>query len=113
MKWSRPSWLRARSGHAVMALALGGIALIGVAHRVADQQAQDLMALHEDIDIIRISPQKQHINEIIAAFDNARRGQPVSLADQNLNSSGLVDGYWFGDAGIVRHNLPANDHPRT
>ena len=55
MKWSRPSWLRARSGHAVMALALGGIALIGVAHRVADQQAQDLMALHEDIDIIRIS----------------------------------------------------------
>lgn len=55
MKWSSPSWLRARSGHAVMALALGGIALIGVAHRVADQQAQDLMALHEDIDIIRIS----------------------------------------------------------
>ena len=87
---------------------------------IQTMSAQSYNLLHEipdmlsmGIDIIRISPQKQQINEIIAAFDNARRGQPASLADQDWNLSGLVDGYWFGDAGIVRRNVPANDHPRT
>ena len=101
--------LRTRDGQDF--LTINGIQTMSAQSYNLLHEIPDMLAM--GIDIIRISPQKQHINEIIAAFDNARRGQPVSLADQNLNSSGLVDGYWFGDAGIVRHNLPANDHPRT
>ncbi len=59
------------------------------------------------IDIVRISPQKEHINEIIAAFDAARRGQPVQVDSREWSSSGLVDGYWFGDAGIVQRHTQA------
>jgi len=60
-----------------------------------------------DIDIIRISPQAQHINEIIAAFDAARRGEPVEVDGSQWNASGQVDGYWFGDAGIRQHHTQA------
>ena len=55
------------------------------------------------IDIIRISPQPRYTGEIVAAFDAARRGQPAT-ANADWNSEGLVDGYWFGDAGIVQHH---------
>ena len=56
------------------------------------------------IDIIRLSPQAQHMPEIIAAFDAARRGEPVVADTRAWASDGLVDGYWFGDAGIkARH----------
>jgi collagenase-like PrtC family protease len=55
------------------------------------------------IDIIRISPQPRYTGEIVAAFDAARRGQPAT-ANADWNSEGLVDGYWFGDAGIVKHH---------
>lgn len=56
------------------------------------------------IDIIRVSPQPQHMAEIIAAFDAARRGETVSPDTRDWNSQGLVDGYWFGGAGIAsRH----------
>lgn len=57
------------------------------------------------VDVIRVSPQPEHTAEIIAAFDQARRGEPAA-ASQKWNADGLVDGYWFGDAGIVqRHNV--------
>jgi len=76
--------------------------------------AQSYNLLHEipemlkmGIDIVRISPQKEHINAIIAAFDAARRGQAVDVDSRDWNSSGLVDGYWFGDAGIVQHHSQA------
>jgi collagenase-like PrtC family protease len=56
------------------------------------------------IDIIRVSPQPTYTAEIVAAFDAARRGQAAS-ANGAWNPEGLVDGYWFGDAGIVtRHS---------
>ena len=56
------------------------------------------------IDILRISPQQQHMPAIIAAFDAARRGEAIS-ADVLSNShdwasEGMVDGYWFGKPGI-------------
>ncbi len=63
------------------------------------------------IDVIRISPQKEHINAIIGAFDAARRGEPVSADCTNWSSSGLVDGYWFGAAGIVRHPAQTSAQP--
>ncbi len=81
---------------------------------IQTMSAQSYNLLHEipemlkmGIDIVRISPQKDHINAIIAAFDAARRGESVTVDSQGWNSSGLVDGYWFGDAGIVQHHTQA------
>jgi collagenase-like PrtC family protease len=76
--------------------------------------AQSYNLLHEmpemlkmGIDIVRISPQKERINEIIAAFDAARRGEAVQVDSRDWSTSGLVDGYWFGDAGIVQRHTQA------
>lgn len=54
------------------------------------------------IDLLRISPQPGHTAAIVAAFDAARRGEPAA-ADAAWNPHGLVDGYWYGEAGIARH----------
>ena len=81
---------------------------------IQTMSAQSYNLLHEipemlkmGIDIVRISPQKDHINAIITAFDAARRGEPVNVDSRDWNASGLVDGYWFGDAGIVQHHTQA------
>ncbi len=60
--------------------------------------------LEMGIDAIRISPQPEHMDAIIAAFDAARRGEPLSPDTTGWAACGLVDGYWFGDAGIARHS---------
>ena len=60
------------------------------------------------IDIVRLSPQKAHMGEIVAAFDTARNGQSVAPSNVgDWNRDGLVDGYWFGDAGIAAHHSQA------
>uniref|UniRef100_Q47JW4 Ubiquinone biosynthesis protein UbiV n=1 Tax=Dechloromonas aromatica (strain RCB) TaxID=159087 RepID=Q47JW4_DECAR len=81
---------------------------------IQTMSAQSYNLLHEmpemlkmGIDIVRISPQKQHINEIIAAFDAARLGEAVQVDSRDWSTSGLVDGYWFGDAGIVQRHTQA------
>ena len=81
---------------------------------IQTMSAQSYNLLHEipdmltmGIDIIRLSPQQQHMPAIIGAFDAARRGQPVNADTTGWNASGLVDGYWFGDAGIVQHHTQA------
>ncbi len=81
---------------------------------IQTMSAQSYNLLHEipdmlnmGIDIIRISPQKDHINEIISAFDAARRGEAIDVNSQDWNPCGLVDGYWFGDAGIVQRHTQA------
>jgi len=83
---------------------------------IQTMSAQSYNLLHEvpdmlamGIDIVRISPQKQHVSEIIAAFDAARRGEEVSTDGSDWNASGLVDGYWFGDAGIKQHHTQARE----
>lgn len=53
------------------------------------------------IDILRISPQAEGTPAIVAAFDAARRGESAS-ADPAWNADGLVNGYWYGQAGIAR-----------
>jgi collagenase-like PrtC family protease len=80
---------------------------------IQTMSAQSYNLLHEvptmlemGIDIIRVSPQPKHTAEILAAFDAARRGQPAS-AQAEWSSEGLVDGYWFGDAGIVQRHSQA------
>ncbi|HLO64211.1 MAG TPA: U32 family peptidase [Azonexus sp.] len=81
---------------------------------IQTMSAQSYNLLHEipdmlamGINAVRISPQKQHINEIIAAFDAARRGEQVTADSRYWSDSGLVDGYWFGDAGIRQHHTQA------
>jgi len=81
---------------------------------IQTMSAQSYNLLHEipdmlamGIDIIRISPQKDHIAAIIAAFDAARKGQSARVNSAGWNASGLVDGYWFGDAGIVQRHTQA------
>ncbi len=81
---------------------------------IQTMSAQSYSLLHEmpdmlgmGIDIVRISPQKQYIGEIIGAFDAARRGQTPVADTTDWSSSGLVDGYWFGDAGIVQRHTQA------
>ncbi len=59
------------------------------------------------IEVMRISPQPRMMAEIIVAFDAARRAQPVDPDTSGWASEGLVDGYWFGEAGIVRHQPTA------
>ena len=78
---------------------------------IQTMSAQSYNLLHEvpemrrlGIDAIRLSPQPRHMAAIIAAFDVARRGQPISADTALWNASGLVDGYWFGDAGIAQHH---------
>jgi collagenase-like PrtC family protease len=63
-------------------------------------EVPDMAAL--GIEILRLSPQPAHTSAVITAFDAARRGLPFS-ADAAWNPCGMVDGYWFGDAGIARH----------
>ncbi|MDR3220435.1 MAG: U32 family peptidase [Candidatus Accumulibacter sp.] len=58
------------------------------------------------IDIARISPQPRYTAEIVAAFDDARRGGHPT-ADRAWAADGFVDGYWFGEAGIVAHRPTA------
>ena len=85
---------------------------------IQTMSAQSYNLLHEipdmlamGIDIIRISPQKTHFGEIVAAFDGARRGEPVRADASGWNFSGLVDGYWFGEAGITQRHARALEHP--
>ncbi|PKO85563.1 MAG: U32 family peptidase [Betaproteobacteria bacterium HGW-Betaproteobacteria-12] len=81
---------------------------------IQTMSAQSYNLLHEmhdmlamGIDIVRLSPQQQHMAAILAAFDAARRGEAVTPDTAGWNTSGLVDGYWFGDAGIVQRHTQA------
>ena len=85
---------------------------------IQTMSAQSYNLLHEipdmlamGIDVVRISPQKTHVGEIVAAFDGARRGEPVTAESKDWSPSGLVDGYWFGEAGIIQHHARALEQP--
>ena len=56
------------------------------------------------VDAIRLSPQATHMQEIIAAFNAARCGQTVQPDMNGWAAEGMVDGYWFGEAGIASHH---------
>jgi len=80
---------------------------------IQTMSAQSYNLLHEvptmrelGIDILRVSPQPTFTTEIVAAFDAARRGEPAQ-ANVAWNPDGLVDGYWFGDAGIAQRHTHA------
>lgn len=58
------------------------------------------------IDILRLSPQPAHMPAIIAAFDAARKGTPVTPDTSGWASEGMANGYWFSRAGISQCTTP-------
>jgi O2-independent ubiquinone biosynthesis protein UbiV len=85
-------------------LAINGIQTMSAQTYNLLAQMPDLLKL--GIDIARISPQPQHTATIVAAFDAARRGECGKGVQPDMTgwaSEGMVDGYWFGEAGIVTH----------
>ncbi|HNB69324.1 MAG TPA: U32 family peptidase [Accumulibacter sp.] len=68
--------------------------------------------LRMGIEVVRISPQAHAMDEIIAAFDAARRGQAVDPETTAWSATPTVDGYWFGQAGIVRQHPVPNATPQ-
>ena len=95
--------LRTREGQAF--LTINGIQTMSAQSYNLLLQVPDMRAL--GIDVIRVSPQPRHTPDILAAFDAARRGAALSADTRAWNPEGLVDGYWFGDAGIARHHQSA------
>ena len=57
------------------------------------------------IDIVRISPQPNHMSDIIAAFHQARNGDYSVKADPIWAEQGFSNGYWHGQAGIVQKDF--------
>lgn len=57
--------------------------------------------LEQGIDAVRVSPQPAHTFKIVDAFDRVRSGQPA-VDDAAWAPDGLVNGFWFGRAGIVQ-----------
>ena len=79
-------------------LAINGIQTMSAQTYNLLAQVPQMLAM--GIDVIRVSPQPQHMTEIVAAFDGARHGQTVSPDTRGWADEGLVDGYWFGQPGI-------------
>jgi collagenase-like PrtC family protease len=56
------------------------------------------------VDVVRLSPQSQHMAEVIRVFDQARSGQlspPAALAAlQPLLPDQACNGYWHGQPGL-------------
>lgn len=95
--------LRTREGQAF--LAINGIQTMSAQTYNLLPQMPELLKM--GIEVVRISPQPQAMAAIITAFDDARRGQAINPDIAGWASEGMVDGYWFGDAGIVQHHQAA------
>ena len=95
--------LRSREGQPF--LAINGIQTMSAQTYNLLPQMPELLRM--GIEVVRISPQPRAMAAIIAAFDDARRGQPVDPDTSGWASEGMVDGYWFGDAGIVQRQPAA------
>jgi len=83
-------------------LAINGIQTLSAQHYNLLREVPDMRKI--GIDIIRISPQAQQMAQIIRAFDAARHGETVETDSRGWSDEGMVDGYWFGDAGIAQRH---------
>lgn len=83
-------------------LAINGIQTMSAQHYNLLHEVPDMLKM--GIDIIRISPQAQQMAEIVNAFDAARRGEIPAVDTGGWSDEGMVDGYWFGDAGIAQRH---------
>ena len=86
-------------------LAINGIQTMSAQTYNLLAEIPDMRAM--GIDIVRISPQPQHLPEIVAAFDAARHGSAPAEVKGEWALNGFVDGYWFGEAGIVAKHQAA------
>ncbi len=90
-------------------LAINGIQTMSAQTYNLLTEVPDMLSM--GIDIVRLSPQPHHMAEIIAAFDAARNGVKFggrpSPAAREWAPDGMVDGYWFGEAGIVAKHQAA------
>lgn len=86
-------------------LAINGIQTMSAQSYNLLREVPDMRAM--GIDILRISPQPRHMDDILGAFDKARRGEAVDVDTKAWSSEGQVDGYWFGEAGIRQHHQSA------
>ena len=84
------------------------LALNGVQTQSA--QTQSLLGELDDViaagaGVLRLSPQSRHMEQVIAAFDAARRGEcgPAEAQARLAGAAplGFCDGYWRGAAGIA------------
>jgi collagenase-like PrtC family protease len=91
--------LKTREGQAF--LAINGIQTMSA--QTCNLLAEVPEMLKMGIDIVRLSPQAAHMPAIVAAFDAARRGETVHPDSRGWAAEGMVDGYWFGEAGINTH----------
>ena len=83
-------------------LAINGIQTLSAQHYNLLREVPDMRKI--GIDIIRISPQAQQMAQIVRAFDAARHGETVETDSRGWSDEGMVDGYWFGDAGIAQRH---------
>ncbi|WP_300454492.1 U32 family peptidase [Accumulibacter sp.] len=90
--------LRTREGQPF--LTINGIQTMSAQTYNLLSQLPELRAM--GVEVVRLSPQAPAMSAIIAAFDAARHGQAVDVETSGWAREGLVDGYWFGQAGIVR-----------
>lgn len=86
-------------------LAINGIQTMSAQTYNLLAEIPDMLAM--GIDIVRLSPQPHHMAEIIAAFDTARQGSHPPSTAREWAPDGMVDGYWFGEAGIVARHQAA------
>ena len=86
-------------------LAINGIQTMSAQTYNLLAEMPDMLAM--GVDIVRLSPQPHHMTEIVAAFDAARHGTTPRPASRDWAPDGLVDGYWFGEAGIVARHQAA------
>ena len=86
-------------------LCINGIQTMSAQTYCLLDQMPELLAM--GIDAVRISPQQAALAEIVGAFDAARKGEKSPVDREHWAECGLVDGYWFGDAGIAQHHLQA------
>lgn len=83
-------------------LAINGIQTMSAQHYNLLREVPDMLKI--GIDIVRISPQGQQMVPIIQAFDAARHGAMAAVDTRGWGDAGMVDGYWFGDAGIAQRH---------
>ena len=63
------------------------------------------------VDVLRLSPQAQHMPDVIAQFDEARRDLLSERTDYVARMAPLMpdapcDGYWFGRPGLEQAAVP-------
>ncbi|NHZ33610.1 U32 family peptidase [Massilia sp. CCM 8692] len=100
---AHPDGLELRTRDADTFLILNGTQI--QSHLVYNLLGELAVLASMDVDVLRISPQAQHTEAVVALFDRARRGQVdpgqalAGLAP--LMPAAACDGYWHGKPGMA------------